>query len=134
MIERVIREFYPQIDTAPIENIRVSKEPAVRDAILWEYGLTPLLSFAVDPKLIDEQAVEFIRLRGTLAAIRLACAWVGFSSITFTRLNRTDYEIDPGRVPSEREIKALRAALSVAVQARGILKRIYNGTFEVRYG
>lgn len=134
MIERIFRQLYPEFDPAPIENIRISTDPAIREAILWEYGLGPLLPYAIDPKMVDADAAEFIRLRGTLQAIRTALKWVGFPSIRFTRLSRIDYEIDPGRVPNERELNAILAALAVSVQSRGVLKRIYNGTFEVKYG
>ncbi|HYX35772.1 MAG TPA: hypothetical protein VE954_21960 [Oligoflexus sp.] len=134
MIERVIRQFYPEFDTSPILNIRLLNDPEIREAILWEYGLTPLLPFAVEPSLIEGQAIDFIRIRGTPLAIRMALAWVGFPNITFAPLTKSDYEIDPGRVPTEREIKAIRAALSVSVQSRGILKRVFHGSFEVKYG
>jgi hypothetical protein len=134
VIERAVRDFYPDFDVGPILNIRLSKDPEIREAILWEFGLDPLLPFAVEPRLIDEQALDFVRLRGSLASIRMALAWVGFPNIVFVPLSTTEYEIDPGRVPNEREIKAIRAALSVSVQSRGILKRIFHGNFEEKYG
>lgn len=134
MIEKTFRDFYPDFDLSPIIKIRESDDPEIREAILWEYGLGPLLPFAVDPKLLDKQALEFIRIRGTLASIRMALAWVGFPNITFVPLSTINYEIDPGRVPNDREIKAIRAALSVSVQSRGILKRIFHGNFEVKFG
>ncbi|MDQ3232505.1 MAG: hypothetical protein M3Q07_11840 [Pseudobdellovibrionaceae bacterium] len=133
MIEKTFREFYPDFDLSPIMKIREADAPAIREAILWEYGLGPLLPFAVDPQLLDKQALDFIRFRGTLASIRMALAWVGFPNITFVPLSTINYEIDPGRVPSEREIKAIRAALSVSVQSRGILKRIFHGNLEVKF-
>lgn len=134
MIEDIIRKQYPAFDTSPISSIRTSPDPVVRGAILWEYGILPLLPFATDPLLIDRQANDFIRLRGTQKSIRMALSWVGFPSITFKRLTKNTFEVDPGRIPTELEIKAIRAALAVSVQARGILTRIYNGNFEVRYG
>ncbi|MDQ3234231.1 MAG: hypothetical protein M3Q07_20685 [Pseudobdellovibrionaceae bacterium] len=134
MIERHIRLFYPTYNTSRITSIRTSTEPEIRDAILWEYGLDPLLPFAVEPNLIDRQINDFIRLRGTVESIRMAMRWIGFPAIRFLPLSTRDYEVDSGRIPTEREIQAIRAALSVSVQARGVLKRIFNGTFEVKYG
>jgi hypothetical protein len=133
MIERHLRLHYPEIDTTLIEKIRVSSKPDVREAIFWEYGIDALLPFIGDPETIDEEISSFIRLRGTLSSIRMALRWVGFPKITFNRLSWYQYEIDPGRVPTEREILAIRAALSVSVQARGQLMRIFHGSFEVKY-
>jgi len=134
MIERFIRAIYPAFDPSPIENVRLRSEPEIREAILWEYGLEPLLPYAVNLKAIDEEVTEFIRLHGTIFAIRTALRWVGFPNITFKRLSQSEFEVAPGRVPTEQEVKAIRAALEVSVQARGKLKRIFNGAFEVTYG
>ncbi len=133
MIEAIFRKIYPAFDSGPIENIRLRADPEIREAILWEYGLEPLLPHAVDPKSLDEEVQEFMRLHGTLFAIRTAMRWVGFGSISFIPLSSFEYEVDPGRVPTEREISAITAALLVSVQARGKLKRIFHGTFEVKY-
>jgi hypothetical protein len=133
MIEPVFRKLYPAFDPGPIENIRLRADPEIREAILWEYSLELLLPYAVDPKRLDEEIQEFMRLHGTLFAIRTAMRWVGFGSIRFIPLSHFEYEVDPGRIPSEREISAIQAALSVSVQARGKLKRIFHGLFEVKY-
>ncbi len=133
MIEPIFRKLYPSFDPEPIENIRFRTDPEIREAILWEYALEPLLPYAVDPKKLEEELQEFIRLHGTLYAIRTALRWVGFSDIRFIPLSSFEYEVDPGRLPTERELKAIRAALLVSVQARGKLKRIFHGSFEVKY-
>jgi hypothetical protein len=133
MIEPIFRKLYPAFDPEPIESIRLRPEPEIRDAILWEYSLEPLLPYAVDPKRLDEEVQEFMRLHGTLFAIRTAMRWVGFPNIKFIPLSSFEYEVDPGRVPSDREVSAIRAALLVSVQARGKLKRIFHGSFEVKY-
>ncbi len=133
MIEPIFRKLYPSFDPDPIESIRLRADPEIREAILWEYSLEPLLPYAVDPKRLDEEVQEFMRLHGTLFAIRTALRWVGFDSIRFIPLSFFEYELDPGRVPSDREINAIRAALAVSVQARGKLKRIFHGSFEVKY-
>ncbi|MDQ3233496.1 MAG: hypothetical protein M3Q07_16895 [Pseudobdellovibrionaceae bacterium] len=133
MIEAIFRKIYPAFDSQSIENIRLQADPEIREAILWEYSLEPLLPYAVDPKRLDEEVQEFMRLHGTLFAIRTAMRWVGFGSIRFFPLSSFEYEVDPGRIPTDREISAIIAALSVSVQARGKLKRIFHGTFEVKY-
>ncbi len=134
MIETIIREFFPKFDPSPILTVRLLPGLDIRDAILWEYGLSELLPFAIDPALLDRQATDFIRRRGTIYSIRMALRWVGFPNITVNRISSFEYEVDPGRVPTASEISAIRAALSVSVQARGKLKRIYNGNYEVRFG
>ncbi len=133
MIEATLRKIYPAFDSGPIENIRLRTDPEIREAIFWEYGLEPLLPYAVDPKSLEEEVQEFMRLHGTLFAIRTAMRWIGFPGIKFIPLSSFEYEVDPGRVPTEREISAITAALLVSVQARGKLKRIFHGTFEVKY-
>jgi hypothetical protein len=133
MIEPIFRKLYPSFDPEPIENIRLRADPEIREAILWEYSLEPLLPYAVDPKRLDEEIQEFMRLHGTLFAIRTAMRWVGFGNIRFIPLSHFEYEVDPGRIPSEWDIDAIRAALFVSVQARSKLKRIFHGSFEVKY-
>lgn len=134
MIEPIFREIFPKFDPTPIETIRDSSDPEIREAILWEFGLDELLPYAVEPRLINGEALEFIRTRGTLFSIRTALRWVGFPSIQFFRLSSYEYEVDPGRIPNPHELEAIQAALSVSVQRRGILKRIFNGNYEVKYG
>jgi hypothetical protein len=138
MIEDILRDLHPKFDGSFIEGIREGKnsegkdDPVIREMILWEYGLEPLLPYAIDLKKVSEGMRDFAHYHGTLFSIRMALGWVGFPSAKLTRLSRTDYEIDPGRVPTEREVEAIRAACEVSVQARGILKRIFNGNFEVK--
>jgi len=133
VIETTIREFFPRFDVGPVLSVRESEDPEIRDAILWEYGLTDLLPHAVDPNDLNKEALTFLRIRGSLRSIRMALSWVGFPDIKFNPLSWFEYEIDPGRIPTEREIEAIQAALSVSVQARGILKRIHHENFEVKY-
>ncbi|HET9235917.1 MAG TPA: hypothetical protein VFO10_01630 [Oligoflexus sp.] len=134
MMEKILKRLHPKFDGADIENIRVSTDPVVREMILWEYGLEPLLPHALDLTQVRDEVREFARLHGTLFAIRTALGWVGFPNAKFVRLNSRDYEVDPGRAPTDQEINAIRAALDVSVQPRGKLIRIFNGAFEVRYG
>ncbi len=133
MIEKILRMLHPKFDGTAIENIRIRSDPATREMILWEYGLEPLLPYALDLTIVRDEVREFARLHGTLFAIRTALRWVGFPDARFFRLNSREYEVDPGRVPTEKEINAIRAALDVSVQTRGKLIRIFNGDFEVKY-
>lgn len=132
MIETAIRDIFPKIDVSPVLNARLSKDPEILEAILWEYGLTDLLAHAIDPNVLQKEALTFLRIRGSLRSIRMALNWVGFPDIKFTPLSWFEYEIDPGRIPTEAEVEAIVAALAVSVQARGVLKRIYNKEFEVK--
>ena len=129
MIEQTIRDFFPAFDLAPVLGARLLPSVEVREAILWEYGLSELLPFAIDPKVIDLEALDFVRLRGTLFSIRTALRWVGFPDVKFIRLLGSEYELDSGRVPSGLETKGILAVLSVSVQKRGHCKRIYSGSF-----
>lgn len=132
MIEVAIREIFPKFDVTPVLNVRLRKDPEILEAILSEYGLTDLLAYAVDPSILNEQAFSFLRIRGTLRSIRMAMGWVGFPNITFKPLSWFEYEVDPGRIPTAREIEAIKSALTVSVQARGVLKRIHHNNFEVK--
>ncbi|HYX36016.1 MAG TPA: hypothetical protein VE954_23185 [Oligoflexus sp.] len=134
MIEAAIRDVFPKFDVAPVLGVRLSTDPEIQEAILWEYGLTELLPYAVKPETLKKEALEFIRIRGTLHSIRMAMRWVGFNEIKFNRLSWYEYEIDPGAIPKDQQIDAIKAALAVSVQARGILRRIYHESFEVKYG
>jgi hypothetical protein len=133
VIEKIFRKLHPRFDGSNIENIRIQTDPVTREMILWEYGLEPLLPHALDLSVVRDEVREFARLHGTLFAIRAALRWVGFPDAKFYRLNSKEYEVDPGRVPSEKEVSAIRAALDVSVPTRGKLIRIFNGEFEVKY-
>jgi hypothetical protein len=134
VIEAAIRNVFPEFDVKPVLNVRLSTDPEIQEAILWEHGLIELLPYAVKPETLRTEALEFIRTRGTLHSIRMALRWVGFPEIKFNRLSWFEYEVDPGAAPTDQQIDAIKAALTVSVQARGQLRRIYHENFEVKYG
>ncbi len=130
MIERYISNLRPSFSPEIVLNVRDKPPLQFYEALLWEYGLTDFLVVANDIEKVIKEAAKFSKIKGSKASIHMALTWVGITEPVLTRLTNTDYEIDPGFEPSELAIKKILVALDHSVQARGILKRIYHGSFE----
>jgi hypothetical protein len=99
--------------------------------IVWEYGLEELLPYLGDPRDILEQGLQWQRIKGTPASIRMAHGWLQLTSTveeeTPTGRHWFEYQIDPGKVPSRSELVNLvgLARLSAPVGTR--LSRVFHG-------
>ena len=99
--------------------------------LVWEYGLEELLPYLPDPRVIIVTGLQWQRLQGTPASLRMALEWLGLdASIEQEDPLSThwfEYQIDPGKVPSRPEMQNIvgLAKLSAPVGTR--LSRLFHG-------
>ena len=99
--------------------------------LVWEYGLEELLPYLPDPRVIIVTGLQWQRLQGTPASLRMALEWLGLdASIEQEDPLSThwfEYQIDPGKIPSRAEMQNIvgLAKLSAPVGTR--LSRLFHG-------
>jgi hypothetical protein len=134
LIENHIRRYFPAYTPQRMLAIRDGGDSGqFTEALLVEGSLEKLAPYAISIRKLLQEKSEFLRCRGTLKSIRMALSWIGIQNFTFRRLSPTTYELDPGLVPSQLQLKAIITALELSVPARGTLTRIFHGDFEVKY-
>ncbi len=114
--------------------IRTAKE-ALPDGwpmfLVWEYGLDELLPYLPDPRVALTTGLQWQRIKGTPASLRMALAWLGINAVveqeTPTGRHWFEYQIDPGKLLTRAEIENLvgLARLSAPVGTR--LARVFHG-------
>ena len=99
--------------------------------LVWEYGLEELLPYLPDPRVVLTTGLQWQRIKGTPASLRMALAWLGLAALveeeTPTGMHWYEYQIDPGKLPSREELENLvgLARLSAPVGTR--LSRVFHG-------
>lgn len=99
--------------------------------LVWEYGLEELLPYLPDPRVIIVTGLQWQRLQGTPASLRMALEWLGLNAVIEqevpTGAHWFEYQIDPGKVPTREEMRNIvgLARLSAPVGTR--LSRLFHG-------
>lgn len=99
--------------------------------LVWEYGLEELLPYLPDPRVVLTTGLQWQRIKGTPASLRIALAWLGLTAVveqeTPTGRHWFEYQVDPGRQPTRAELENLvgLARLSAPVGTR--LSRVFHG-------
>jgi hypothetical protein len=134
LIEHHIRRYFPAYTPQRMLAIRDGGDSGqFTEALLLEGSFEKIAPYAISIRKVLQEKGEFLRYRGTLKSIRMALSWVGIQNFTFRRLSPTTYELDPGLVPNQLQLKAINTALELSAPARGTLTRIFHGDFEVKY-
>lgn len=99
--------------------------------LVWEYGLEELLPYLPDARVVLTTGLQWQRIKGTPASVRMALAWLGMAATmeqeTPTGRHWFEYQVDPGRLPTRAELENLvgLARLSAPVGTR--LSRVFHG-------
>lgn len=100
--------------------------------LVWEYGLEELLPYLPDPRVVLVTGLQWQRIKGTPASLRMALAWLGLDAAVVEQEVPTgrhwfEYQIDPGTIPSRAQLVNIvgLARLSAPVGTR--LSRLYHG-------
>lgn len=103
---------------------------ALRPWLIYEWGLTPLEPYLPPDRILDEGR-EWMRLRGTVAAIRQALGWVGFPAAAVEEevpdFHFNEIQIDPGSIPSATDVPRLVDVARLSSPARVVLARLFHG-------
>lgn len=125
---------------AGIELIRTAKENPPDDWLywlVWEYGLEELLPYLPDPRIAIERGLQWQRIRGTPASVRMALSWMAYSATIEQENPLTEhwyeYQLGLDSVPGTAQLRDTvgLARLSAPIGTR--LARVYYG-YDYRHG
>lgn len=124
-------------DAAPrltsLERITTAKRdlwPEFIPWLLWEYGLGEILGYISDPVRALREGIVWQRLRGTPQALRVAAGWCGLDLVIEEEIpgvHFAEFQLDPGRVLTESEVRTLLVVTKLSVPVRSRLARIHHG-------
>jgi hypothetical protein len=104
--------------------------------LIWEYGLGEILDFLENPREAIKEGIQWQRLRGTEAGLRLALSWIGMED-AYTEeegpgAHFAEFQLDPGSVPkNENSLTGLLTLAKLSIPARSHLSRIFHG-YDIR--
>ena len=120
---------------AGADAVRTTKENPPDDWLLWlvwEYGLEELLPYLPDPRRAIAEGVQFQRIRGTPASLRMALGWIGADAAIEEEetggAHWHEFQLDPGMVPNgDMATEQVQAIAQLAAPVGTRLTRIYHG-------
>jgi hypothetical protein len=99
--------------------------------LIWEYGLGEILPYLSDPQRALREGIQWQRLRGTPAALRLAFSWRELQGVKVYQeepgQHFAAFQIDTNAVPPVGDIDDLIALARLSAPARSRLARIFHG-------
>ncbi|MBF0374297.1 MAG: hypothetical protein HQL39_12890, partial [Alphaproteobacteria bacterium] len=101
--------------------------------LLWEYGLAELARWLPDPRRALIDGIQFQRVRGTPAALRMALGWTGLAESVLEErqpghpIHAYTFLLDPGQVLDRDQARAVVELARLAAPARSRLVRIFHG-------
>ena len=135
-IESVITASPALRDT--VESIPGIKFDAPEILLPWlvhEYGLAEVSPYIGDLRRVIADGLIWQRRRGTQDALFRALGWINFVLPSIEEeepgAHWSEIQIDPGRIPSDTEIRAIQALTELSIPARSRLSRIHHG-YDVR--
>lgn len=131
-LEEALRPGADVVDA--IDRIRTAKESPPDDWLLWlvwEYGLEGLLPYLNSPRDAVEKGVLWQSIRGTPESLRLALSWINVDAEIIEggagRANWFNYQINPGRVPTDEEIAKIVGLANLSAPVGTRLSRLTYG-------
>ncbi len=103
--------------------------------LVHEYGLAEVAPYIGDLRRVIADGLIWQRRRGTQDALVRALGWIFFTDPSIEEeepgKHWSEIQIDPGRIPSDAEIRAIEALSALSIPARSRLSRIHHG-YDVR--
>ncbi len=99
--------------------------------LIWEYGLGEILDFLENPREAIKEGIQWQRLRGTEAGLRLALSWIGMED-AYTEeegpgAHFAEFQLGSGIVPkNETNLTGLLTLAKLSIPARSHLSRIFH--------
>ena len=100
--------------------------------LVWEYGLEELLPYLPDPRVILVTGLQWQRLQGTPASLKMALGWLGLDNAKIEQEDPYsrhwyEYQIDPGKVPTREEIRNIVGLANLSAPVGTRLARLVHG-------
>lgn len=127
---------------SPVPTIRTAKRVDIPDAVvpwlIYEYGLGELLPYLVDQRQALAEGVQWQRVRGTPAALKIALGWIGLDALLEESeagtLRWAEYQLGLEQAPPDLAFVARAIEISrISAPVRSRLFRIYGGYDERRF-
>ncbi len=103
--------------------------------LVHEYGLAEVAPYIGDLRRVIADGLIWQRRRGTQDALMRALGWINFGTPVIEEeepgAHWSEIQIDPGRIPTDAEIRAIKALSALSIPARSRLSRIHHG-YDVR--
>lgn len=103
--------------------------------LIWEYGLESVLPYSNDLRSLIKNGLNWQRIRGTPASLKMACGWLGLKDTTIEQASVGrhfyEYQLNPATIPGDQLLTKLIHIAQLSSPARSRLARIYHG-YDVR--
>ncbi|WP_264705710.1 phage tail protein [Wolbachia endosymbiont (group A) of Ancistrocerus nigricornis] len=124
-----------KVDHGCIRGFKFSPGEKVLPWIIEEYGLEEILRWAKEKRRAIKEGVEFQRLRGTPASLKIALKWASIDDITIIEEppGKHFFELQVGirDVPNDFFVDAVVELAKLSLPARSRLMRIFNDYYNV---
>ncbi|WP_253303095.1 phage tail protein [Wolbachia endosymbiont of Phyllotreta cruciferae] len=124
-----------KVDPSCIRGFKFNLKEEVLPWLVEEYGLEEILRWAKDKKRAIKEGVEFQRLRGTPASLKIALKWANIEDITIIEEppGKHFFELQVGirDVPNDFFVDAVVELAKLSLPARSRLMRIFNDHYNM---
>ncbi|MDX5495252.1 MAG: phage tail protein [Wolbachia endosymbiont of Nomada marshamella] len=125
-----------KVDPSCVKGFKFSLGEKVLPWIIEEYGLEEILRWAKEKRRAIKEGVEFQRLRGTPASLKIALKWANIEDITIIEEPPGEhfFELQIGikDVPKDFFVDAVVELAKLSLPARSRLMRIFNDYYNAQ--
>ncbi len=135
--ERILAETidYP-LETSLMRGFKFNPNTSVLPWLVWEYGISEVLTWVPDVKRAIQDGINFQRLRGTPESLRIALSWVNLNNVVIEEeavgVHFAEFQIGIEGILEDSLISSVIALSQRAVPARSRLIRIFNKQYDIR--
>ncbi|MCM1001440.1 MAG: phage tail protein [Wolbachia endosymbiont of Melophagus ovinus] len=124
-----------KIDPSCLKGFKFRSDEKILPWIIEEYGLEEILRWVKDKKRAIKEGVEFQRVRGTPASLKIALRWANIDDITIIEEppGKHFFELQIGikDVPNDFFVDAVVELAKLSLPARSRLMRIFNDHYNI---
>ncbi|MBD0392060.1 phage tail protein [Wolbachia endosymbiont of Pentalonia nigronervosa] len=125
-----------KVDPRSIRGFKFNLKDEILPWMIEEYGLEEILLWVKDKKKAIKEGVEFQRLRGTPASLKIALKWANIDDITIIEEppGKHFFELQIGiqDVPNDFFVDAVIELAKLSLPARSRLMRIFNDLYNAQ--
>ncbi|MBD0392117.1 phage tail protein [Wolbachia endosymbiont of Pentalonia nigronervosa] len=125
-----------RVDPRSIRGFKFNLKDEILPCLIEEYGLEEILLWVKDKKKAIKEGVEFQRLRGTPASLKIALKWANIDDITIIEEppGKHFFELQIGiqDVPNDFFVDAVIELAKLSLPARSRLMRIFNDLYNAQ--
>ncbi|ADW80132.1 MULTISPECIES: phage tail protein [Wolbachia] len=133
--QALVKAIDYKVDPNCIRGFKFSPGEKVLPWIIEEYGLEEILRWAKEKRRAIKEGVEFQRLRGTPASLKIALKWANIEDITIIEEppGKHFFELQIGirDVPNDFFVDAVVELAKLSLPVRSRLMRIFNDHYNI---